>query len=266
MVSGAIKLGEMRPSPLPGVVEAASRCRPGDGLTCSLRERCGCAQEVCGYWGWRAEWDTGIAAIDHQHQEILRSCNRLRGALEEGKRELAGALLARLLEALREHFRLEEGLMALVEYPMLDDHRHGHEKVSARLGHYLERYRRGEEVGREILRELRLTSPINRSGRPGVERVAQAPLRRELVPAGAAAVVRLRVGPRSSFRPGEPGVQKRSFWTLHKSAPEDLRASPAGARRRDAPSKSYALRFCTPAARLAGTMIKADGCGPMPLS
>jgi len=39
-----------------------------------------------------------------------------------------------------------------------------------------------------------------------------------------------------------PGVQKRSFWTLHKSAPEDLRASPAGARRRDAPSKSYALR------------------------
>ena len=83
-------------------------------------------------------WDEALtlnhAIIDHDHQDLFESIQRLRAALSAGqsaeptggRQERVAAAIAELRRATQEHFRSEEWIMQMGGYPGIDAHRHQH--------------------------------------------------------------------------------------------------------------------------------------------
>ncbi len=97
---------------------------------------------------WRDEWRLGIAALDADHQELVRLLNRLlesQGQAHADAEDQSAdggqgpaepdqvAELAALVAHLRAHFGREEALMAAIAYPGLEDHRGEHAMQIAEL-------------------------------------------------------------------------------------------------------------------------------------
>jgi len=79
---------------------------------------------------WRPEYETGIASIDHEHQEIINRLNRLLIAAEEGgSKEGTLAELGEIYAWISAHFALEEQIMRNKKYDQYDDHKDDHERL-----------------------------------------------------------------------------------------------------------------------------------------
>ena len=83
---------------------------------------------------WRESLSVGVVEIDDQHKQLLKHFDQLLKACESGKgREELKKLLGFLDEYVVRHFKDEESLQRLRNYPGYADHKKEHESFVAQL-------------------------------------------------------------------------------------------------------------------------------------
>lgn len=94
---------------------------------------------------WDGRYDTGIKAIDQDHQRLVKLINDLYEAMQDGS---GGALLLPIFSALRHytenHFVREESYMVECGAPDQENHVREHRLMVARLAELENRHRHGE--------------------------------------------------------------------------------------------------------------------------
>jgi len=79
-------------------------------------------------FAWRKEYEVGLDAIDDQHRQIFSAMGAVRQVPGRGGKGLTIALKA-LTELNNFHFAEEEKILALADYPDLDEHRRAHDRL-----------------------------------------------------------------------------------------------------------------------------------------
>jgi len=83
---------------------------------------------------WKSSFTIGILEIDSQHRELFAQLDRLSEALQQGKGKKEVIDTFRFLDSyVRRHFRAEEELQLLYQYPHIDMHVAEHRAFMKRL-------------------------------------------------------------------------------------------------------------------------------------
>jgi len=79
---------------------------------------------------WRKEFETGIAEVDHEHQELVALINRLADDISAGvDKERIQAFLGEVFARIAAHFALEESVMRKHGYDEYEAHKAEHESL-----------------------------------------------------------------------------------------------------------------------------------------
>ena len=79
---------------------------------------------------WRDSFSVGVPAVDHEHQELIESINRLNDiAVAGGEVERVVAVLGDIYAQISAHFALEERVMREAHYDGLAEHKAEHEAL-----------------------------------------------------------------------------------------------------------------------------------------
>jgi len=79
---------------------------------------------------WKDQYSVGIAAVDHEHRELIDLINRLHDQLmaHAGKTTVSD-FLGELFNGISAHFALEEHFMRERHYDQLSEHKGDHERL-----------------------------------------------------------------------------------------------------------------------------------------
>jgi hemerythrin-like metal-binding protein len=79
---------------------------------------------------WKPEYSVGVAAVDHEHQELIGLVNKLHEMIvaKGGKPDIADRL-GDLFKGISAHFALEEQFMREASYDELTPHKADHERL-----------------------------------------------------------------------------------------------------------------------------------------
>ena len=108
------------------------------------------------YLHWSNDLDTGIEVIDKQHRRLVEYLNELNKAIDEGDQAGVKHVLDELIDYTLSHFSFEEELIERANYPFFKAHKRVHEIFTKRVGQFLERAAKGEDVAPEILSMLKI--------------------------------------------------------------------------------------------------------------
>ncbi|MEK7820234.1 MAG: bacteriohemerythrin [Pseudomonadota bacterium] len=79
---------------------------------------------------WKKEFGTGIASLDHEHEELIGLLNELYTTLaRDGSRESIVAFLGEVYARISAHFALEEAVMREHRYEGFPAHKADHERL-----------------------------------------------------------------------------------------------------------------------------------------
>ena len=79
---------------------------------------------------WRKEFETGVAEVDHEHQELVELINELHEQIAaDAPREKVSEFLGEVFAKISAHFALEETVMRKHDYDEYADHKADHEKL-----------------------------------------------------------------------------------------------------------------------------------------
>lgn len=100
----------------------------------------------------------GIARIDEQHRQLIDILNELSDAVDAGRdREVLGAVIEKLVQYTRNHFKYEEGLLSKAGYPGANEHGGEHDEMINTVLTAQARFRWGNSphLGQEMLAFLK---------------------------------------------------------------------------------------------------------------
>jgi len=79
---------------------------------------------------WRKEFETGVAEVDHEHQELVALINRLADDISAGAdKERVQLFLGEVFARIAAHFALEESVMRKHGYDEYEAHKAEHENL-----------------------------------------------------------------------------------------------------------------------------------------
>ncbi|MCB1544002.1 MAG: bacteriohemerythrin [Methylobacteriaceae bacterium] len=78
---------------------------------------------------WKDKYRTGIAEVDHEHQELVALINALHEEAKKAAEADVEGFFGDLLAAISAHFALEERAMREAAYPEYSAHKRDHEKL-----------------------------------------------------------------------------------------------------------------------------------------
>jgi hemerythrin-like metal-binding protein len=79
---------------------------------------------------WKDEFNTGIADIDHEHEELIGLINELYRRVSEGESKMTVLdFLGEIDAKISAHFALEERIMRDKHYDEYQDHKADHERL-----------------------------------------------------------------------------------------------------------------------------------------
>jgi len=79
---------------------------------------------------WEDRYSVGIAAVDHEHKELIELVNRLYDqATAQREKEAVIGFFGDLFKAVSAHFALEERFMRERGYDQLTQHKNDHERL-----------------------------------------------------------------------------------------------------------------------------------------
>lgn len=79
---------------------------------------------------WRKEFETGIADVDHEHQELVDLINQLHSKIEnDDSSETVSTFLGEVFAKISAHFALEETIMRKHNYDEYAEHKADHESL-----------------------------------------------------------------------------------------------------------------------------------------
>jgi hemerythrin len=90
---------------------------------------------------WQESYATGIADVDHEHQQLISLINELYEQMQlSDDREKVLQLLEEILTQISAHFSLEEKFMRDREYDQYQDHKQDHELLLDELRDVMDAY------------------------------------------------------------------------------------------------------------------------------
>jgi hemerythrin len=106
---------------------------------------------------WKAVYETGIVALDKEHQSLIAEINRLYEALRDKRgEEVLGDILSMLEGYTVDHFQHEEKLMAEYNFPGLAEHQRTHQALIQAVQEIKERaISGGEDLAQALFKFLR---------------------------------------------------------------------------------------------------------------
>ena len=102
------------------------------------------------------EFQTGISAIDGQHQRLVDMVNQLDDVRKtpyksiKDKQSAVGEVVTEMVDYTISHFAFEESLMEDAGYEFYNAHKRIHELLIQRAGEYTERWSSGEDIADEL--------------------------------------------------------------------------------------------------------------------
>ena len=99
---------------------------------------------------WLDKYDTGIAEIDVQHQQIVLYLNELNAARLRGDIKGVKEVLEGIVDYTMSHFAFEEALMEQAEYAFSRAHKSVHETFTKRVEKFRGRFAAGEDIADEL--------------------------------------------------------------------------------------------------------------------
>lgn len=79
---------------------------------------------------WKEVYQTGIVALDEEHQGLVELINQLCEAIREKRgKDVLGEVLTALLDYTESHFQHEEKLMQQYGFPELEEHQKVHQSL-----------------------------------------------------------------------------------------------------------------------------------------
>ena len=101
---------------------------------------------------WKDNYSVGIAAVDHEHKELIDLINQLYDELMARREPLvASAFFGDLIKAISAHFALEERFMRERSYDQLSQHKADHERLLDDILGIMDEFDRDESTSREDL-------------------------------------------------------------------------------------------------------------------
>lgn len=104
---------------------------------------------------WKASYNTGIAEIDSQHQQLVGYLNDLHRAILDNNQKAIALVIEELIDYTQTHFIYEEELMASFNYEFFSAHQRVHELFTARIMRYKRRFDKGEDIANDLFNLLR---------------------------------------------------------------------------------------------------------------
>ena len=94
---------------------------------------------------WRAEFATGIAAVDYEHQELISWINRALAANAQpaASQSTVADLLGEIFAKISAHFALEERVMKNRNYDQFSAHKRDHEQLLDDIREIMDDYEAG---------------------------------------------------------------------------------------------------------------------------
>lgn len=101
---------------------------------------------------WDEKYSVGVAAVDHEHRELIGLVNEahdhlMRPGGEEAVMDFLGEIFARISA----HFALEEQIMRARNYDHYDEHKMDHEGLLDEIRDMMDDYEDGELFSEELL-------------------------------------------------------------------------------------------------------------------
>lgn len=110
-------------------------------------------EELC---SWSPELELGIPVLDSQRERFLLTAIEIRLAAAAHDHTLIGNLIEQIGAQAQQLFTTEERLMEIAYFPYLEPHRRTHRLFIERLLAFQERHQGGADIGRELLRDVKL--------------------------------------------------------------------------------------------------------------
>jgi len=101
---------------------------------------------------WREEFSVGVAAVDHEHRELIALINDAHSALgagDEGVSIFLGEIYARIAA----HFALEERIMRERRYDQYAEHKADHERLLDDIRDIMDEFERSRRYDDRLLSE-----------------------------------------------------------------------------------------------------------------
>jgi len=100
---------------------------------------------------WDEKYSVGVAAVDHEHRELIGLVNEahdrlLRPGGEEAVMDFLGEIFARISA----HFALEEQIMRARNYDHYDEHKTDHERLLDEIRDIMDDYEDGESFSEAL--------------------------------------------------------------------------------------------------------------------
>ncbi len=99
---------------------------------------------------WKEEFSVGVAAVDHEHRELIELINETYVHLvQNDAREAVDEFLGEIYAKISAHFALEEKLMREQEYDQYLDHKADHERLLDEIRDIMDYYEDNQEFDEE---------------------------------------------------------------------------------------------------------------------
>jgi hemerythrin len=99
---------------------------------------------------WRKEFETGVAAVDHEHRELVDLINALHARIAaKASNDEVACFLGEVFAKISAHFALEETVMRKHHYDEYAPHKADHEQLLDDLRDIMDAHERGEYLDYE---------------------------------------------------------------------------------------------------------------------
>jgi hemerythrin len=105
---------------------------------------------------WNEAFSVGVQKIDDQHRKFLSITNQLFDSMQGAQdREVVGSVLKELQQYVVYHFKTEESMMKMYNYPNMNEHKLEHEGAIQKVNKFVLDYERNlPSVDIELLKFL----------------------------------------------------------------------------------------------------------------
>jgi len=98
---------------------------------------------------WNDQYSVGIAAVDHEHRELIDLINKLHDELSShAGKDAIEAFLGDLLKAISAHFALEERFMREHKYDAFVQHKDDHERLLDEIRDIMDDFANNQEIAK----------------------------------------------------------------------------------------------------------------------
>ncbi len=110
------------------------------------------------YFEWDDRYSVKVPSVDRQHKDLIDYINKLQQELESPEPDgfMIELILNGLIGYTNTHFKYEEMLFGMYQYPEKEEHEAAHKRLFGKVAEFTQRYEDGDAgVGAELLAFLK---------------------------------------------------------------------------------------------------------------